>query len=142
MKAVLASVLVVDDEPQIRRFLRTSLDVHGYGVDEAQTARDAIQLFASTKPDLVVLDLGLPDADGFHVLKTLRETSRVPVVILSVRDRESEKIKAFEAGADDYLTKPFGMGELLARIQALLRRAAPGLPVDSVFRLGGLEVDL
>jgi two-component system KDP operon response regulator KdpE len=137
-----ARILVVDDEPQIRRFLRTSLDVYGYDVSDAATAAEGLRLATAGRPDLVVLDLGLPDGDGFEVLRSIREWSRVPVFILSVRGREMEKVKAFEMGADDYVTKPFGMAEFLARVKsALPRRLREEVP-DPVFSVGGLEVDL
>jgi two-component system KDP operon response regulator KdpE len=136
------TILVVDDEPQIRRFLRTSLDVHGYDVLEAAAADEALRLATLGRPDLVVLDLGLPDRDGFEVLKTIRGWSRVPIFILSVHGRELEKVKAFEMGADDYITKPFGMAELLARVKAVLRRRLHEEVPEPVFSVGTLEVDL
>jgi two-component system KDP operon response regulator KdpE len=135
-----ARILVVDDEPQIRKFLRLGLEGHGYGVLEAESADAAMRAAVAQPPDLVVLDLGLPDREGFDVLSALREWSRVPVLVLSVRGRETEKVRAFDLGADDYVVKPFGMPELLARIRAALRRRAA--PAEPVFRVGGLEVDL
>lgn len=135
-------VLVVDDEPQIRRFLRLGLDGHGYEVLEAETAEAALRSAATGRPELVVLDLGLPDREGFDVLAALREWSRVPVIVLSVRSREEEKVRAFELGADDYVVKPFGMAELLARIRAALRRRVEAEAGAPVFRAGALEVDL
>jgi two-component system KDP operon response regulator KdpE len=135
-------VLVVDDEPQIRRFLRLGLEGHGYAVLEAATGEAALRLAVTQPPDLVVLDLGLPDRDGFEVLAALREWSRVPVFVLSVRSREVEKVRAFDLGADDYVVKPFGMPELLARIKAALRRRLEAQSPQAVFRVGGLEVDL
>jgi two-component system KDP operon response regulator KdpE len=135
-----ARILVVDDEPQIRKFLRLGLEGHGYGVLEAESADAAMRAAVAQPPDLVVLDLGLPDREGFDVLSALREWSRVPVLVLSVRSRETEKVRAFDLGADDYVVKPFGMPELLARIRAALRRRAA--PAEPVFRVGGLEVDL
>jgi two-component system KDP operon response regulator KdpE len=137
-----AKILVVDDEPQIRRFLRLGLEGHGYAVLEAASADGALHAAVSQRPDLVVLDLGLPDREGFEVLKALREWTRIPVFILSVRNREGEKVRAFELGADDYVVKPFGMPELLARIKVALRRGAEGAAPQPVFRVGGLEVDL
>jgi two-component system, OmpR family, KDP operon response regulator KdpE len=135
------TVLVVDDEPQILRALRTSLTAHGYGMLGAATGEEALSTLASSSPDLVVLDLGLPDMDGVDVIAELRGWSDVPVIVLSVRDAQTGKVAALDAGADDYLTKPFGMEELLARIRATLRRstvvAGPG-----VLRFGPLEVDL
>jgi two-component system KDP operon response regulator KdpE len=134
-------VLVVDDEPQIRRFLRLGLGGHGYGVLEAGTAEAALRIAVAEQPELVILDLGLPDREGFEVLAALREWSRAPVLVLSVRDREAEKVRAFDLGADDYVVKPFGMAELLARIRAALRRRVESESPEPVFRVGGLEVD-
>ena len=136
------SILVVDDEPQIRRFLRVALEGHGDAVLEAASAEAAMRMAVNQRPDLVVLDLGLPDREGFEVLGALREWSQVPVFVLSVRSRESEKVRAFELGADDYVVKPFGMAELLARITAALRRRVHAEGDEPVFRVGGLEVDL
>jgi len=117
-------VLVVDDEPEIRRFLRASLKTHQHEVIETDHGLEAIALLRSDNPDLVILDLGLPDIDGVEVTRRLRSWSQVPIIILSVRSREVEKIEALNAGADDYLTKPFSVGELLARIQVVMRRGA------------------
>jgi len=142
MNAAQQRILVVDDEPQIRRFLRLGLDGHGFEVLEAATAGEALRVAATGRPDLVVLDLGLPDREGFDVLAALREWSRVPVIVLSVRGREDEKVRAFELGGDDYVVKPFGMAELLARIRAALRRRVEAEAPEPVFRVGGLEVDL
>lgn len=136
-----ATILVVDDEPQIRRFLRLGLQGHGFGVLEAATADAALRLAVAHRPDMVVLDLGLPDREGFEVLGALREWSRVPVLVLSAREREAEKVRAFDLGADDYVVKPFGMAELLARIRAALRRRVESESPEPVFRVGGLEVD-
>src|SRR5687768_15619502 len=121
-----ARVLVVDDEPAIRRFLRTALSAHGYTVFEAASGEAALRSVVNDRPDVLILDLGLPDLDGLDVVVQLREWSRVPVIILSVREREADKIAALDAGADDYLTKPFGAGELMARLRAALRRSAQG----------------
>jgi len=133
-------VLVVDDERPIRRFLRASLDAHGYTVLEASTASEALAAVAEGRPDLVLLDLGLPDLDGVEVTRRLREWTRIPIIVLSVRDGEATKVEALDAGADDYLTKPFFMGELLARIRVTLRRAAA--PADEpVLEVGALRVD-
>ena len=137
-----ARVLVVDDEPQIRRFLRLGLEGHGYAVLEAASAEAALRVAVAEQPDLVVLDLGLPDREGFEVLGALREWSPMPVFVLSVRNREGEKVRAFDLGADDYIVKPFGMAELLARMKAALRRRTESRAADPVFRVGGLEVDL
>ena len=136
------TILVVDDEPQIRRFLRLGLEGHGYAVLEAATADAALRTAVAAQPELIVLDLGLPDREGFEVLGALREWSRVPVFVLSVRSREDEKVRAFDLGADDYVVKPFGMAELLARIKAALRRHVEGEAPTPVFRVGALEVDL
>jgi len=135
-------VLVVDDEPQIRRFLRLGLDGHGYDVIEAASGEAASRAAVDGRPELVILDLGLPDREGFDVLARLREWSRVPVIVLSVRSREDEKVRAFELGADDYVVKPFGMQELLARIRAALRRRVEAETPAPVLRVGALEVDL
>jgi two-component system KDP operon response regulator KdpE len=142
MSEPVANILVVDDEPQIRKFLRLALETHGYAVVEAESADAALRIAALRPSDLVVLDLGLPDREGFDVLTALREWSQVPVMVLSVRAREAEKVRAFELGADDYVVKPFGMAELLARIRATLRRRAQDQPAQPVFQVGGLEVDL
>ncbi len=139
--AVKSTVLVVDDELQIRRLLRVTLEAHNYRVLEAASGQEAITEAAQRRPDLVVLDLGLPDLDGVAVLKRLREWSRVPVVVLSVRDREEDKVAALDNGADDYVTKPFNTAELLARLRVALRHAQP-MPEQSLFRSGALEVDL
>lgn len=134
-------VLVVDDEVAIQRFLRVALNGQGFVVSEAATGQHALQALTQERPDLVILDLGLPDMDGVEVTRRLREWSQVPVIILSVREQEVDKIAALDAGADDYLTKPFGMGELLARIRTVLRRQTAGTS-EPVFTLGGLMVDL
>jgi two-component system KDP operon response regulator KdpE len=119
-----AVVLVVDDEPQMRKFVRLALTSHGYRVLEADTARAAIQQAVSYVPDIVLLDLGLPDADGMNVVRDLREWSRIPILVISARGQEESKVRALDLGADDYLTKPFGASELLARIRVALRHAA------------------
>ena len=118
-------ILAVDDEPQILRALSTNLKARGYEVDVARTGEEALALAARKHPDLVILDLGLPGLDGVDVIAGLRGWTRVPIIILSVREREVDKVAALDAGADDYVTKPFGMDELLARLRAALRRAAP-----------------
>ena len=135
------TALVVDDEPQIRRLLRVTLEANGYAVFDAATGQDGIVQAAQCRPEIVFLDLGLPDLDGVEVLKRIREWSRVPVIILSVRDREHEKIAALDAGADDFVTKPFGSGELLARLRTAIRRSQPQ-PASAIFRTGKIEVDL
>ena len=133
-------VLIVDDEISIRRFLQVALNGQGFIVSEAASGNEAINLLILQKPDLVILDLGLPDIDGIEVTKRLREWSQIPIVILSVREQETEKVAALDAGADDYLTKPFGMGELLARIRTVLRRQNLGSS-EPVFSIGNLVID-
>ena len=135
-------VLVVDDEPQIRRALRTSLEAHGYQVATVGTGEEGVVGVAEQGPDLVLLDLGLPDLDGTDVLRRIRGFSDVPVIVVSVREDQSDKVAALDAGADDYVTKPFGMEELLARGRAAMRRKQPEEPAVPVPRFGGLEVDL
>ena len=134
-------VLIVDDEQAIRRFLRTSLNAHGYDVYEAARGADAILQAVNIQPDLIVLDLGLPDTNGIEVTKHIREWTTTPIVILSVQDQDTEKIAALDAGADDYLTKPFSVGELMARLRVALRHAYQS-DSDPVFETGGLRVDL
>jgi len=138
----MTTILVVDDEPQIRRALRTSLEAHGYTVQTAGTGEEAVVAAAEASPDLVFLDLGLPDLDGTEVIKRVRSFSEVPVIVLSVRDRQADKVAALDAGADDYVAKPFGMEELLARLRAQLRRAQPEDAGPAVLRFGDLQVDL
>jgi len=135
-------ILIVDDEPQIRRALRTSLQAHGYEVETAGTGGEGLERAVDTAPDLVFLDLGLPDLDGTEVIRRLRAFSEVPVIVLSVRDQQADKVSALDAGADDYVTKPFGMEELLARLRATLRRAHPEEPAPPVQRFGDVEIDL
>jgi two-component system KDP operon response regulator KdpE len=134
-------VLIVDDEPAIRRYLRTILTAHEYQVFEAASGKELVDVVAGIKPDVIVLDLGLPDADGVDLIRSLREWCRIPILVLSVRGAETDKVRALDVGADDYLTKPFGSGELLARLRAILRRLT--LPVNEpVFVTGDLRVDL
>lgn len=133
-------ILIIDDEAQIRRFLRVSLEAAGYRVVEAATGQDGIVQAAMSRPHTVILDLGLPDLSGLEVLEKIREWSAVPVIVLSVQDAEQDKIAALDAGADDYVTKPFGMGELLARLRVATRHAQPA-PESSEFRNGHLYVD-
>jgi two-component system, OmpR family, KDP operon response regulator KdpE len=135
-------VLIVDDEPQIRRFLRTSLSAHGYQVLDASCGQEALIRLATERPDVVLLDLGLPDLDGLDVLRGIREWSQVPIIVLSVRGQEGDKIAALDGGADDYVTKPFGLGELLARLRAALRHRLQSQVDAPVFQSGGLTVDL
>ena len=134
-------MLVVDDEQAIRRFLRVALTSQAYTVIEAASGQDALSDAVTHKPDIVILDLGLPDIDGVEVTRLLRQWTQIPIIILSVRGSESDKIAALDAGADDYLTKPFGVGELLARLRAALRRVAQPTG-EPVFTSGDLKVDL
>lgn len=137
----LTTALVIDDEPQIRRLLRITLENNGFRVFDAANGQDGLVQAAQCRPDVILLDLGLPDMDGVAVLKRLREWSQAPVIILSVRDRENDKVVALDAGADDYITKPFGTHELLARLRVACRHTLG--PTDLVvFRSGDLEVDL
>lgn len=135
-----AQILVVDDEAQIRKFLRISLLAHGYGVSEAARGEDALLKLADDAPDLVVLDLGLPTIDGQTVIRRIREWSNVPILVLSVRADESDKVEALDGGANDYVTKPFGIAELVARIRVLLRNRG-GDPDSPTYDGGGLHVD-
>jgi len=132
-------VLVVDDEPAIQRFLQVALSAHGYEVLDADGGEQALDVARTQRPDLIILDLGLPDIDGIEVTRRLRTWSTVPIIILSVRGQEGDKIAALDAGADDYVTKPFDSGELLARMRVCLRRSGPAEPV---FVSGDLSVDL
>ncbi|HEX9077872.1 MAG TPA: response regulator [Anaerolineae bacterium] len=134
-------VLVVDDEPAIRRFLRASLTAHGNEVFEATTGEQALSAVGAHRPDLIILDLGLPDMEGIEVTRRLREWTRIPIIILSVREHETDKIAALDAGADDYLTKPFGIGELLARMRTAMRHAVQPAG-QSVFSTGELTMDV
>jgi two-component system KDP operon response regulator KdpE len=135
-----ARVLVVDDEQPVRRFLKVALSSQGYDVVEAVNGQEGLSAVVNQKPDVVILDLGLPDLDGTEVTRLLREWTRTPIIILSVRGSEADKIAALDAGADDYLTKPFGVGELLARLRAAIRRA--GSVNGPVLTSGSLIVDL
>jgi two-component system KDP operon response regulator KdpE len=136
------SILIVDDEAAIRRFLRTGLDAHGYDTSAAETGAEALTLVPREKPDLVILDLGLPDQDGLEVLKQIRAASLVPVIVLSVRPDERTKVAALDLGADDYVTKPFGMEELVARVRTGLRHRLQEEGAAPIFRSGDLAVDL
>ncbi|MFE9254169.1 response regulator [Streptomyces sp. NPDC006879] len=137
-------VLVVDDEPQIVRALVINLKARGYQVDSAQDGATALELAGAHRPDVVILDLGLPDGDGVEVIRALRSWTRVPVLVLSARHSSDEKVQALDAGADDYVTKPFGMDELLARLRAAVRRAEPvaGTGEESIVEAPGFTVDL
>jgi len=134
-------VLIVDDEPAIRRFLRATLSAHGYDIFEATDGQSALIAAAAARPDLVILDLGLPDMDGVQITRQLREWTQIPILIISVRGQENDKIAALDAGADDYVTKPFGVGELLARMRVALRHTIPATE-EPVFVAGDLAVDL
>lgn len=134
-------ILVVDDEPQIQRFLKPALTAAGYQPIEALTAAEAERLVATAAPDLVLLDLGLPDKDGKDVIRSLRGWSKLPIVVLSARGEEAEKIEALDLGADDYVEKPFGIGELLARVRTALRRRDPSSVAASRFEADGLSID-
>jgi two-component system, OmpR family, KDP operon response regulator KdpE len=137
-----ALVLVVEDEPQMRRFIRASLSAHDYGVSEAATAAEALALVTSRNPDVILMDLGLPDGDGIELTRALREWSHVPIIVISARGREADKVTALDAGADDYLTKPFGVDELLARIRVALRHANQSQRTDeSPLEFGALHID-
>lgn len=135
-------ILVIDDEPAIRRLLRTSLTAQRYRISEAETAAEGIRRTRADRPDAVILDLGLPDQDGVGVIRTLRSFSKVPIIVLSSRGDERGKIEALDLGADDYVTKPFGMGELIARIRAALRHRVQDEGAEPLFTSGDLAVDL
>jgi two-component system KDP operon response regulator KdpE len=137
-----ARVLVVDDEPQILRFLRASLGASGFEVIEAETGAAALKRAAADAPEIVVLDLGLPDMDGKDVIRSLREWSEIPIIVLSARAREAEKIEALDLGADDYVNKPFGIGELLARLRAALRHRLRQQGATPVVKAGDLKIDI
>jgi two-component system, OmpR family, KDP operon response regulator KdpE len=138
-----SSILLVDDEPEIRRFVEASLRASGYGVESAATGAEALALLKSRLPSLVVLDLGLPDIDGLDVIRTVRAESKIPLIVLSARTAEEQKIRALDLGADDYLTKPFGVGELLARVRVALRRARrQETETETPYRVAGLEIDV
>jgi two-component system KDP operon response regulator KdpE len=142
MSANAVTILVVDDEPAIRRLLRTSLTAQGYRIVEAATAAAALAEIKDYPPDVVILDLGLPDRDGLDVVATVRQSSAVPIIVLSSRGDERAKVEALEIGADDYVTKPFGMAELVARVGAALRHRLQAQGEEPVFRSGDLAVDL
>lgn len=136
-------LLIIDDEPAIRRFLRASLADDAYHISDASTAREGVRKVATEQPDVVLLDLGLPDGDGLDVVSEIRQWSSVPIVVLSARERERDKIDALDAGADDYLTKPFGVGELTARLRAAVRRArSSDSPLPQPVVTGDLIIDL
>ncbi|MBI1999871.1 MAG: response regulator [candidate division NC10 bacterium] len=138
------AVVLIEDEPPIRRFLRAGLTGHGYRLFEAATGEAGLMEVATRQPDIIILDLGLPDIDGLEVIRRLREWSTTPIIVLSARGQERDKITALDAGADDYVSKPFGVGELLARMRVALRNVARGLKEggESAFSVGDLHVDL
>ncbi len=136
------SILVVDDEPQIQRFLRHSLDAAGYRVATAADAVSALRQCRAAMPDLMILDLGLPDLNGKSVIGEIRQRSSVPIIVLSAHDQEEEKIEALDMGANDFIAKPFGIGELLARIRVCLRAAHPGAPEEGRLRRGAIVIDI
>ena len=135
-------VLIVDDEPQIRRFLRASLQSHDYDLVEAENGKEAVKACTVQKPDLIILDLGLPDMDGLDVIKLVREWSPVPIIVLSIRSDDADKIEALDRGANDYVTKPFSMGELLARMRAALRQGHGDGDAEPVLNVGELSIDM
>lgn len=142
MSEISPSVVVVEDEKQIRRFVRSALEAEGCRVFEAESGKQGLVEAGTRKPDLIILDLGLPDLDGVEFIRDLRGWSTVPILILSARSTENDKIVALDAGADDYLTKPFGVGELLARVRALLRRQGKSSEGSPVVSFGDIQVDL
>ena len=144
MAEPLPVVLVIEDEPQLRRFLHTALESHHYRPLEVGTAREGLAQASGRNPDVILLDLGLPDGDGIDVTRQIRQWSRTPIIVISARGQEQDKVAALDAGADDYLTKPFGVEELLARLRVALRHAAQGegTPVKPVFTAGDVRVDL
>ncbi|MCU1233886.1 MAG: winged helix family two component transcriptional regulator [Candidatus Solibacter sp.] len=135
-------ILIIEDDPQIRRFLRATLTAEGYLYYEAVTAADGLNQVDARRPDLILLDLGLPDRDGLEVIRRVRESSQMPIVVLSARGEEKDKIAALDLGADDYVAKPFGVGELLARIRAALRRSSAVTADGTVLHFGRIEIDL
>src|SRR5213083_2178327 len=138
------TILVIEDEPPLQRFLRVTLEAQNFRVIEAERGEHGLRHAAMAQPDLIILDLGLPDIDGLEVTRRLREWSAVPIIVVSARGKEQDKVVALDAGADDYLTKPFGAGELLARVRVALRHAASTNPATGtpVFSVGELQVDL
>ncbi|KYG69861.1 DNA-binding response regulator [Bdellovibrio bacteriovorus] len=142
MKEGAKKVLVIDDEASIRKLLRVSLEGNGYHVDEASLGREGVSLVASLRPDIVLLDLGLPDVTGLEVLKEIRGWTQLPVIVLTVQDSDNDKVAALDGGADDYITKPFSLPELLVRMRVALRHSSAGTPERSEFASGPLKMDL
>ena len=142
MTTLPGTILIVEDEAQIRKFLRLSLEADGFTVEEARLGEDGLNLCASMHPQLIILDLGLPDIDGQDFIRRLREWSQAPVIVLSVRASEMEKVQALDAGANDYVTKPFGISELMARIRVVLRNSDGMASMPKIFESGGLRIDL
>lgn len=136
-----AKILIIDDEPEIRKLLKVGLSPHGYDLVEAATGEEGIYQAAMSRPDIIILDIGLPDLEGFAVISRIREWSKMPIIILSVWEQENDKVKALDLGADDYLTKPFSIGELMARIRVALRHQANRQDVP-VITIGDLDVDI
>jgi len=134
-------ILVVDDEPQITRVLRTSLSAQGYDIRVANSGEMALEIMKDWQPSLIITDLSMPSIDGLELTRTVRASSQVPIVVLSVRDKEQQKVEALDAGADDYITKPFGMNELLARVRANLRRIPPDSEQDPIIEIGDFRID-
>lgn len=135
-------ILIIEDEPEIRKFLSVTLEQQGYSVTDTVTGNDGLKRITTYPPELVILDLGLPDMDGMEIIQKVRQWSRIPIIVLSAREREQDKVAALEAGADDYLSKPFGTNELLARIKVALRNASRGNKEEAIFKYEGLKVDL
>lgn len=135
-------VVVIDDEPQIRKLLKVSLESYGYEIDEAENGQDGLMVAASAHPDVIIVDLGLPDMDGKEVVRKLREWSAVPIIVLTARDQEQEKIAALDQGADDYVTKPFSMGELMARMRVCLRRSYSADDMNPEMVCGGIRMNV
>lgn len=142
MSIIKSKVLIVDDEPQIRKMLTIGLHLHDYTTIEAASGTEAIKMTISQTPDIIILDLGLPDISGIEVIKKIREWSKTPIIVLSVRSDDSDKIAAFDCGANDYVTKPFSIGELMARIRASLRDNLHKSDIEPIFTAGDLKVDL
>lgn len=138
----MSKILIIDDEPQIRRFLQIGLTAQGYSIIEAEAGRQGLALAAEAAPDLIILDLGLPDLDGYVVLQKLRDFFHLPIIILSVRDRESEIVQALDAGANDYVVKPFGIQELLARIRGLIKAFGPTVETIKFYQDEKISIDL